>query len=164
MTRPRDYDEYVKEMNEWYFAIGKAIVIFGEIELITHQFLVHFSKEKIAATASRQSFTFRADLITEILTGRNSKSEQINAFIQMLKRSRELARTRNDIAHNPVMLNVFASKISDDLAIEQCISTIRGNRNIDLPDLKKFADEVESLAKRMWSQFLKLRTADGEQQ
>ena len=156
MTVPRNYDEYVSETNEWRSAIGKAMVSFGEIELITYQCLVHLPKDKIEATASRQGFTFRVDLIVEILNGWNSKSEQVDSFIQMLKRARELARTRNDIAHNPVMLNVFASQISDDLAVEHCISIARGDRVIDLPAVKEFADEVESLAARMWLQIGKI--------
>lgn len=157
MTTPRDYGEYVRETNEWRSAIGRAMISFGELELITYQCLVHLPKEKIEATASRQGFTFRVDLIVEMLGGWKSKSVQITTFIQLLKRAREFARMRNDIAHNPVMLNVFANKISNDLAFEHCISTIRGGRVIDLPTVIEFANEVESLAARMWLQVGKIR-------
>jgi hypothetical protein len=75
----------------------------------------------------------------------------------MLKRAKELANTRNDIAHNPVMLNVFLDEISGDMALEHSIETVRGGRSIDLASAKDFADEVGNLASEMWHQMGKIR-------
>ena len=153
-------DQHVREMEEWRAVVGKALVGFGDLELITYKCLAHLPSEKIADTSSRLGFALRVDLIVEILEGRENKSERILAFVRMLKRAKCLAQTRNDIAHNPVMLNVFAHEASGDFALERCIATARGGRIIDLAAAKEFADEVESLAAEMWLQIGKL--SEGE--
>ncbi len=74
----------------------------------------------------------------------------------MLKKAKDLAKVRNDIAHNPVMLNIFVHKTSGDILLERSIATVRGDRFIDLASAKEFADEVEDLAATMWLQIGKL--------
>lgn len=160
MGKPMSLEQHVREMGEWHAIVGKAIVGFGELELITYKCLAHLPNEKIADTSSRLGFALRVDLIVEMLEGREKQSARIAEFIRMLKRARVLAQTRNDIAHNPVMLNVFAHEASGDFALERCIATARGGRIIDLAAAKEFADEVESLAAEMWLEIGKL--AEGE--
>jgi hypothetical protein len=151
-----DFDRHQREIEQWRAVVGKAIVSFGELELITHQCLVHIPSDKISDTSSRLPFARRVDLIIEILEGRMPIVEPVSKFIQMLKRTRKLAETRNDIAHYPVMMNVFIHKASGDVLLERSIATARGGRIIDLPGLKEFADEVEDLAASMWLQIGKI--------
>lgn len=143
-------DQHLREVSEWYGVVGKAIVGFGELELVTYKCLAHLPSDKIADTSSRLGFALRVDLIVEILEGREAASELTAEFVRLLKRARVLAQTRNDIAHNPVMLNVFENDTSGDLSLQRCIATARGGRIIDLAAAKEFADEVESLAADMW--------------
>lgn len=58
----------------------------------------------------------------------------------------ELATTRNDMAHNPVMMNLFVHKLTGDILTEQSIANIRAGRIITLPDAREFAAKVEGLA------------------
>lgn len=74
----------------------------------------------------------------------------VSDFVALLKRSKELAKTRNDIAHNPVMMNVFVNKTSGDVLLERSIEVARGGRFIDISAAKEFAAEVEDLAASMW--------------
>jgi hypothetical protein len=53
-----------------------------------------------------------------------------------LKRARELASIRNDIAHNPVMLNLYLHESTPDMLFEHCITTARGGKTIDLAGVK----------------------------
>lgn len=150
-------ERHQRETEEWRAVVGKAIVSFGELELITHQCLVHIPSDRISATSSKLPFARRVDLIIEILEGRTAKSDaSVNGFVEMLKRARKLAETRNDIAHNPVMMNMFVHQTSGDVLLERNIATVRGGRVIDLPELKEFAHEVEDLAASMWLQIGKL--------
>jgi len=152
----RDFEQHQRETNEWRRVVGKAIVCFGELELITYKCLAHISSDKIAETSSQLPFGRRVDLIIEILEGRKPLPAEIAAFVEMLKRARKLAETRNDIAHNPVMLNVFVHKVSGDVLLEHSIATARGGRFIDLSSATEFADEVEDLASAMWLQIGKM--------
>ena len=147
-----DFEQHQREIEQWRAVVGKAIVSFGELELVTHQCLAHIPSDKISETSSRLPFSRRVDLIVEILEGRTPVPEAVSSFIAMLKRARKLAETRNDIAHNPVMMNVFIHKASGDVLLERSIATDRGGRIIDLPELKEFAAEVEDLAGSMWMQ------------
>jgi hypothetical protein len=149
-------EKHLQETEEWRAVVGKAIVCFGELELVTYKCLAHIPSDKISGTSSRLGFVRRVDLIVEILEGRSPLAPSTVAFVKMLKRAKELASVRNDIAHNPVMLNVFIHEASGDVAFEHCIATARGGRFIDLASAKEFADEVENLAAEMWLQIGKI--------
>jgi hypothetical protein len=149
-------DAHLRETEAWRAVVGKAIVSFGELELITYKCLAHIPSDQISESSSRLGFAQRVDLIVEILEGRAPLPEFIAQFVNMLKRAKVLAKTRNDIAHNPVMLNVFVNEVSGDVALEHSIATARGGRVIDLAAAKEFADEVEGLAAKMWLQIGKV--------
>jgi hypothetical protein len=151
-----DFEKLQRETEKWRAVVGKGMVCFGELELITYKCLAHIPSDKIAESTSKLGFTRRVDLIVEILEGRTPMSEAVAQFVAMLKRARILAETRNDIAHNPVMLNVFIHKTSGDVLLERSIATARGGRFIDLASAKEFADEVEDLAASMWLQIAKI--------
>jgi hypothetical protein len=153
-------DQHLHETEEWRAVIGKAIVCFGELELITYKCLAHIPTDKISETSSRLQFARRVDLIVEILEGRNPLPKVVSDFVAMLKRAKELAKTRNDVAHNPVMLNMFVHKTSGDVMLEHSIATVRGERFIDLPAAKEFAAEVEDLASSMWLQIGKVAESE----
>jgi len=155
-----DFDGHLREIEEWRAVVGKAIVSFGELELITQQCLVHLPTDKISETASKLSFTRRTDLIVEILESWPAPGDEVSRFIEMLKRARKLAETRNHIAHNPVMMNLFLDHAKRPFAKRGIVSA-RGDRLIELEELKEFADEVEDLAATMWLQIAKVSQNGG---
>ena len=145
-------DDYFEELEVWKSCIGKAILGFGEIELITLQCLKHFPNDNIYKTASSLSLGRRIELLVEILDG-NHISE-INNILRMLKRAKELTEFRNLLAHNPLMANVFEHTHTGDVEVKMLISNIRGkNRAVDLADVKELSDEVENLASELWIAF-----------
>ncbi|HYC35284.1 MAG TPA: hypothetical protein VEC19_02595 [Usitatibacter sp.] len=149
-------DQRQRELEQWRAVVGKAIVCFGELELVTHQCLVHLPSDKISDTSSKLPFSKRVDLIVEILEARASANDAVVTFVQMLRRAKKLAETRNDIAHNPVMMNIFVREESGDPLLAHCIATVRSGRVIDLAEATEFADEVEDLAASMWLQIGRL--------
>jgi len=126
--------QHLQEVQEWRSVIGKAIVCFGEVELVTYQCLAHIPSDKISETSSRLGFVNRVDLIIEILEGRQPVSEPVEKFVKLLKRARQLASVRNDIAHNPVMLNMFVHKATGDISLEHCVAPARGGRSQSVVD------------------------------
>ena len=145
-----------RETDEWRAVVGKAIVCFGELELITYKCLAHLPSDKIANATSKLGFSNRVALIVEILEGRKPVTEQVSRFVAMLKNARRLAEMRNHIAHNPVMMHFYLHMASGDILLERSISSASGGRNIDLASAKEFADEVEDLAAEMWLQMGKV--------
>lgn len=150
------YDTYAAETEDWIAAVGRAMVSFAEIELVTYKCLAHIPSDKIYQSSSRLEFSRRVDLIVEILEGPSPQPKVILDFITLLKSAKELAKTRNDIAHNPVMMNVYVNKTNGDVLLERSIATARVGRSIDISAAKEFAAEVEDLAAAMWLQIGKV--------
>lgn len=149
-------DRYAAETEEWVGTVGKAIIAFGELELITYKCLAHIPSDKICETSSQLLFARRVELLVEILEGRSPLPPVVSEFVAMLKRARELAKTRNDIAHNPVVMNMFVNKSTGDILLERSIATARGGRVIDIAAAKEFAADVEDLVASMWLQIGKI--------
>ena len=83
--------EHLQETQEWRSVVGKAIVCFGEIELVTYQCLAHIPSDKISDTSSKLGFSRRVDLIVEILEGRPPIPSPVSKFIAMLQHAKQLA-------------------------------------------------------------------------
>jgi hypothetical protein len=147
-------ERFEAEKGEWETLIGRALISFGEIELITHKWLSHFPRDSVARSGGRLAFARRVDLILEILAGREFDEAGVE-FAAALRRAKALAETRNTIAHNPVMMNVYTDETMDDVLLEQSISNIRGDRVIDLAEMKEFAAEAGDLASKMWMLIMK---------
>lgn len=152
-------ERFEAEKGEWEALIGRALISFGEIELITHKWLSHFPKDAVARSGGRLAFGRRVDLILEILAGRELDAVGTE-FASALRREKVLAETRNTVAHNPVMLSVYSNEAMDDVLLEQSISSIRGDRVIDLAKMKEFAAETGDLAAKMWMLIMKQSHGD----
>jgi hypothetical protein len=152
-------EQFKREKEEWETFIGQSIIAFGEIELVTHRWLAHSPRDAISNAAGRLPFAKRVDLILEILEGRDLDDHALQ-FVISLKRAKKLAETRNDIAHNPVMLNVFVHEASGDVLLEQSISHVRADRVIDLEQMKEFTEDVKNLASAMWGQIMNMTKGD----
>lgn len=144
-----------REREEWEALVGRAIIAFGEIELITHRWLTRSPRDAIGNVAARLPFGKRVELMLEILENRNL-SEHGKKFVQSLKRAKKLGELRNEIAHNPVMLNVYFHEPSGNLLRERSIARVRGDRVIDLAEMKEFAAAVQDLASCMWLEVMNL--------
>jgi hypothetical protein len=139
---------------EWQSLIGKAILRFGDIELISLRCLARIPTDKIAASAARLEFSRRADILIEILEGRPALTESLTALLAGSKRAKVLAKTRNLIAHNPVMLDIYVNPHTDDIYTEHTIASARsGGQALNFEQLREFAAEVEDLSSSMWLHF-----------
>ena len=152
-----------RENSEWQVLIGKAILFFGEIELISMKCLSHIPHDSIGKSAVRLEFGRRVDLLLEILEGRESPSAALQGLIDGFKSAKGLAKTRNQIAHNPVMLDLYVNETMDDHYVERSIRSARGGAEpFRLEDLKEFSAYVENLAAALWGHYMKVaQTSDG---
>lgn len=141
---------------EWQALVGKAILRFGDIELISLRCLALIPTDKIAESAARLEFSRRAEVLIEILEGRPALTEPLVALLAGFKRAKVLARTRNLIAHNPVMLDIYVNPQTDDIYTEHTIASARSNgQTLSLEQLKEFAVEIEDLSSSLWLNFMK---------
>jgi hypothetical protein len=143
-----------ERVDEWEALVGKAILRFGEIELISMKCLAFLQIAKISDKIARINFSSRAASIIKLLEARKERDNHLNALLEGFKRAKELAKTRNLIAHNPVILDWYVSEDETESSAEHLITTARsGNKPLDLEGLKEFAGEVDDLAANLWMHF-----------
>jgi hypothetical protein len=140
---------------EWERLVGKAILRFGDIELVSVKCLQVFPADKIGVSASRLGFSQRTDLLIEILESRPQRSAHLETLLVGFKRAKKLSEKRNLIAHNPVMLSLYVNEDETESFAQNSITSARsGAQTLDLAELKGFAAEVESLSSELWMSFL----------
>jgi hypothetical protein len=140
---------------EWEALVGKALLRFGDIELISIKCLAWLPKDKIGAAAAKLGFGSRVDILLELLAARETRDSRLEAIMIGMKRAKELAKKRNLIAHNPVMLNLYVNKDETEHLAEYSISSARSEgQTMDLDELREFAAEVEDLSATLWMAFL----------
>jgi hypothetical protein len=141
---------------EWEALVGKALLRFGDIELVSIKCLAWLPKDKIGATTARMDFGRRVDLLIELLEAREGRDSHLDAILSGMKQAKGLARKRNLIAHNPVMLNLYVNEDETQHMAEYSISSARSEgQTMDLAELKEFAAEVDDLSATLWMAFLK---------
>lgn len=128
---------------EWAVAVGRAMIAFGSIEHVTVVCLRNIPRDPLHKSTAALSLVPRVELLLEILAARPGKvfSELANG----LSRIKPLAKIRNLIAHNPLVLQVFEAE-NGDYGFKELIVALHKEQSISLPQLQKFADEAEQLA------------------
>lgn len=95
------------ETDQYAVGIGKFIVNFGAIELLTYQIIDELQQGR-AKINFDQTLGQRLNLIKNLTTAHrkshNLESQLAGEIIKTINRIRELAKLRNDIAHNPVII------------------------------------------------------------
>lgn len=129
---------------EWAAAIGKAFVAFGSIEHTTVVCLRQIPKDQFRRFAKGLNLTPRVDLLLEIL-----ESYPVPECIELsekLERVKALAKTRNLIAHNPLVLEFYEDG-NGGYAYKEAIAAIhREGHKITLAEVQDFAAKSEQLA------------------
>lgn len=139
----------------WEGLVGKAILRFGDIELISIKCLSLIPSDKIEESTSRLDFGRRAALLVEILEARKSLDDHLKTIRDGMKRAMTLAKTRNLIAHNPVMLDLYVNEDETESVARHSITSARSEgQTLTLEDLEEFASEVEGLSSELWLAFL----------
>lgn len=147
-------------VDEWALLVGTAIVRFGEIELISLKCFAFFSPEDSALSVAKLNFVPRAEKLIKVLQAQECVTRDIQELISAFTLAIKLAKTRNLIAHNPVILDLYVNEDETEAAAERWIRSARTDlETLDLAGLKEFVDEVDDLAAELWMRFL--RASDG---
>lgn len=142
------------DVAEWELLVGKAIIRFGEIELISLKCLAFFSSDQTTSSDAKLRFVPRAKKLVELLKMRQNIDQNLEELIHGFEQARRLASTRNLIAHNPVMLDLYVNEDKTESRAERWITSARSaSVTIDLADLKEFYAEVDDLASTLWMHF-----------
>jgi hypothetical protein len=142
---------------EWRELIGRAITCFGEIEFVSIKCLAFIPQDQISVSVGALDFAKRVDILIEFLEGRQNLDPNLRGLLRGFIQAKSLAKTRNLIAHNPLMFDIYVNDDASKVLLEQSITSTRSSaKRIKLDQLRIFADEVESLAGQLWSHFSKV--------
>jgi hypothetical protein len=137
----------VDRADDWAAAIGKAFVAFGGIEHVTVVCLREIPRDKLLKATKSFRLVQRIDLLLEILEA--YPAQAYRTLAGQLERAKELAETRNLIAHNPLVLE-FYERPDGKLFHQQVIAAMHRDRKITLEELQAFADDSMALSAALY--------------
>ena len=135
-----------QERDEWGREVGKALLSFGDIELITRKCLGPNAPDQLGQ---------RLDRLVNIIEGHRAELSLAAAeFMEKLREAKDLTEVRNTIAHDPLQLTFY-----NELAAEHGISDAkRPGETMDLANLKEFAAGAENWASELFVTFGKIQS------
>lgn len=159
MKRPSTASDHL----EWESLVGRALLRFGDIEYVSVRCLDVIPGERIFASTASLDFSRRVDVLLEILNNRKELAPPQARLRDGFKRAKELAKTRNLIAHNPLMLNLYVNpETRESKAIYRIDAARSGKHSITLDELKEFSAEVDDLAATIWIEFGNVAEGDAQ--
>lgn len=134
---------------KWAAAIGRAFVAFGGIEHVSVLCLHGIPRDRIQRSTRGFKLTQRIDLILELVEGRSEAP--FWKLSELLLKAKDLARTRNLIAHNPLVLDIYEHPDGDIQIKQNIVSLHKEDHSISLPELEDFAAESQRLATALYA-------------
>ena len=133
--------------SEWAAAIGQAFVAFGSIEHVAVVCLRELPRDWIQRTTKSFRFGQRIALLVELLEAYDGAAYK--ELSVKLQRAKELAETRNLIAHNPLVMDIFQRR-DGSMFSREVIAHMHQDKHITLVELQAFASEAETLASDLY--------------
>ncbi|MFZ2168978.1 MAG: hypothetical protein WAW61_04995, partial [Methylococcaceae bacterium] len=130
---------------------------FGSIEHVTIECLRNIPRDRIQRSTQCFSLSQRIDLIVELLE--TESDTQFSNLSVLLLRAKELAKTRNLIAHNPLVLEVYEHTNGGFMFKETIASLLKKRQRISFHELETFANESERLASDLYDYSVKVFNA-----
>jgi hypothetical protein len=140
---------FTTEMRAWRELVGRAILAFGEIEVISYRLLVGLPSERIFESVAHLPFARRVNLILQLLAAKPGKGRP--ELVKLLKEAKRLAETRNLVAHNPMAVGVYRDEAKDGFFLRSEVRHFLKERGpvLDRAAMDQFTRKVEELRGRM---------------
>ena len=140
----RSVADIVDPKGEWAKAIGSAFVAFGSIEHTTIVCLREIPSDSIWRFSKGLKLVQRVDLLLELLEP--YQHQECRALAEKLRQVKDLARTRNLIAHNPLVLQIHEDGQGNRILGSAITAIHKEGQLISLPEAERFAATCEELA------------------
>jgi hypothetical protein len=128
----------------WAAAIGKGFVAFGGIEHTTVVCLRTILKDSIPKFTKSLKLGQRIDLLLELLEPYQQR--ECLDLAEKLRSAKDLTQTRNLIAHNPLVFEIYEDGNGGYTFGESIAAIHRVGHKITLAEVQDFADKSEHLA------------------
>ncbi|MCA1931603.1 hypothetical protein [Rheinheimera sp.] len=127
--------------DEWALNIGKVFLSFGSLEKFTVDCISKWlDGQRIVYHLTNAPLAQRINIVIDLAKDKYGDREEVQSFSKNLNKLLELAKKRNLIAHNPLMMVLY-----EDSFKEEICSLKDENKAITLSDLISLVSEVEGL-------------------
>lgn len=100
------FDINAKASEPFVAAVGKMMVNFGAIELLTYIWIDRLAKDPVVLNlALGMPFSKRLDLIQQLIIREFPEGKAKNDALKSWKNAGKLSEFRNEIAHNPIVFS-----------------------------------------------------------
>ena len=134
--------------HQWAIEIGRVFIAFGSIEYITHQCLRNVPRDAIYEATKKMLLAPRIDLLVALL--KPLPEGKAIRLALLLRKAKELAEHRNLIAHNPLVLDLYASE-EGETTIRESIRSLRNeDKVLTFAQLVELRAQCESLVTELY--------------
>lgn len=140
---------------KWSEPLGRAFLAFGSIEHAVLIALRDIPRENIQRAAAKMTLTNRIELLIEIIQSRPEAPYLV--FATALKKAASLARLRNILAHNPLVMEIYETSDGDFLTKEVIAAIHNEKHRMSFDDLNEFVREAEGLAEQLYECLARIR-------
>ena len=134
------------QTNPWTIAVGQGLIAFGQIEYATHIALKSFCREPIFDSLTTLNLEKKLEIIDSLLG--QYEQDEIKSLRILFKQVKALATTRNLIAHNPLVLDIYESP-DGDYKLDSRIRSLRNEKHYTLQEIQEFAKKAEDLGTQL---------------
>jgi len=134
--------------------VGKLILNFGTLEMQSHVWIDHLSKDEVLVDLALESpFSRRVDLIHQLIDREELDSKVKEQAHEAWRAASDLSEVRNAVAHNPLIWGWRGAEEGDpDYVGIPVIRKLKGARDGKIPlisadGLKRAVDEVVKVSK-----------------
>lgn len=154
-------EDWLKELsNRHYRIIGKAIHAWAQLEMQVYDYLRDEIPDKVykALFNRHRPFSELCDILLLVFSIRYAYKGDVllSDAEEMLKKTKNLTRNRNKLAHNPVMF--WLDKIEEEVVVVDKIVEGKSGKNtkLDLEEIEKFAEEVDEVKFKLMETIMEL--------
>lgn len=130
-----------KTKEQWGALIGRLFLSFGSIENLTFDCMADWLKDPIYDNLKHMNLTARIDLVISLLPEQEFEAAFTDGFINELKKAKELAKKRNVVAHNPLMLHIF----TDGKMVEKITRINKEAYTITFEELEEIVEKTQAV-------------------
>ncbi|WP_303291716.1 hypothetical protein [Marinobacter sp. SS5-14b] len=140
--------------HKWATLVGRLLIAFAAMEGLTLHCLKEWLKSPVYKHVMNMGFAQRVDLVIDLAREQDSPEDKIEAFVKNLKKAKALAKRRNAVAHNPLVLCLFDEQ---EEFIEAIASEKKEDEVIEFEELEQLVSKAEALEQELSESKVRLR-------
>ncbi len=139
----------------WAPLIGRLFLAFGYIEKTAHDGIREWGGDLIHSHVHTMRLSQRLDLVADLANATDGSAETKRAFCEAVRQAKGLAKWRNHVAHNPLLLVILQE--GDEPPLYEAIAHPVRKDEISFEKLQNIVEQAESCSESISHWFIGFR-------